>query len=90
MANTDTSVFVETGALSGWSSRMSLLNEQSIESLNSFMRDVESLSEPWAGNSAESFMGFGTELLNNALSCHESMKQVDKFLLTVIETMEKE
>ncbi len=90
MANIDTSVFVDTTALTGWSAQMSSLNEESIESLNSFMKNVNSLSNPWAGNSAESFMNFGADLLNKALSCHENMRQVDKFLITVIETMEKE
>lgn len=90
MANIDTSVYVDTSALTKWNTDLSSINDLAKTDLESFKKNVESLKDSWAGSSATSFLNSNEEFLQKAFSYHESMTDINSFLITVVETMEKE
>ncbi len=89
-SNSQTSVYVETDALAGWSSEMTTINESAISVLESFETKLQELDNYWMGNSATGFKNATTELMTTAKNCHTSMKNVSSFLNEVIITMENE
>lgn len=86
---TDASVYVDTSALEVWSSQMASINSQAVDVLNLFRSTVESLNDSWAGNSATGFLNSTGTLMNDAINSHNEMANVEKFLITVVETVDK-
>lgn len=85
-----TSVYVDTDALSGWSSELNSINETAISVLDSFVTTLKELDNYWIGNSADGFKEATDALLTKAKSCHSNMKNVSAFLVDVATTMENE
>lgn len=86
---TDASVYVDTSALEGWSSQMANINSQAVDILNSFRSSVESIGDSWVGDSATGFLNTNENLMNNAVKYHNEMANVEKFLITVVNTVDK-
>lgn len=86
---TDASVYVDTSALEGWSSQMANINSQAVDILNSFRSSVESIGDLWVGDSATGFLNANENLMNNAVKYHNEMANVEKFLITVVNTVDK-
>ena len=86
---TDASVYVDTSALEGWSSQMANINSQAVDILNSFLSSVESIGDSWVGDSATGFLNANENLMNNAVKYHNEMANVEKFLITVVNTVDK-
>ncbi|HIS17662.1 MAG TPA: WXG100 family type VII secretion target [Candidatus Coprovivens excrementavium] len=86
---TDASVYVDTSALEGWSSQMANINSQAVDILNSFRTSVESIGDSWVGDSATGFLNANENLMNNAVKYHNEMANVEKFLITVVNTVDK-
>ncbi len=86
----DPAVYVETEALTGWSSKMAELNTASEDILTEFVSSVEQLKEDWQGNSATGFETAMNNCLKSAKNRHNAMGQVEAFLLTVVETMQNQ
>lgn len=86
---TDASVYVDTSALEGWSSQMANINSQAVDILNSFRSSVESIGDSWVGDSATGFLNANENLMNNAVKYHNEMANVEKFLITVVNTVDK-
>ena len=86
---TDASVYVDTSALEGWSSQMANINSQAVDILNSFRSSVESIGDSWIGDSATGFLNANENLMNNAVKYHNEMANVEKFLITVVNTVDK-
>lgn len=87
---TDTAVYVETEALAGWSTKMSEINSSAETILEQFSTSVTQLKEDWQGNSANGFETAMNNCLNSAKNKHNDMGQVEKFLIRVIDTMQKQ
>lgn len=87
---TDTAVYVETEALTGWSTKMSEINTAAGEILQQFSTSVTQLKDDWQGNSANGFETAMNNCLNSAKNKHIEMGQVETFLLKVIDTMQKQ
>lgn len=86
---TDASVYVDTSALEEWSSQMANINSQAVDILNSFRSSVESIGDSWVGDSATGFLNANENLMNNAVKYHNEMANVEKFLITVVNTVDK-
>ncbi len=86
---TDASVYVDTSSLEGWSSQMANINSQAVDILNSFRSSVESIGDSWVGDSATGFLNANENLMNNAVKYHNEMANVEKFLITVVNTVDK-
>lgn len=90
MTKIDTTVYVDSDALTKWSTDLTSINNLALDDLEKFKTNVESLKDSWAGSSASSFLNSNEEFIKSALSYHENMKDINSFLITVIETMELE
>lgn len=88
--NMDVSVYVETTALVGWSSKMEEINSSAVEVLNKFKSTVGDLNDSWAGNSASGFLNASDTLINKAIAYHDEMANVEQFLIKVVNTMEEQ
>ncbi len=86
----DTSVYIESSALEEWSTELTSVNGELMNNLKAFMETAKSLEKSWAGVSASSFLLQNASFIKKAEECHEKMSDVNSFLLTVVETMEKE
>ena len=86
--NVDVSVYVETTALVGWSSKMEEINSSAVEVLNKFKTTVGDLNDSWAGNSASGFLTASEALINKTIAYHDEMANVEQFLIKVVNTME--
>jgi uncharacterized protein YukE len=86
----DTSVYVDFSALNEWRNQMDNINSSAMDTLDSFMSTVEDLKDSWAGNSAESFLTSATGVINKAKGYHTEMGNTENFLITVIDTMDKQ
>ena len=87
---TDTSVYVDFSALSDWRSQMDKINSSALDTLDSFITTMGDLKDSWCGNSADSFLTSSEGLINKAKSYHNEMKNTENFLITVINTMDKQ
>lgn len=87
---TDTSVYVDFSALTGWKTQMEKINNSAVDTLDSFVNTVEDLKSSWCGNSADSFLNASSSLINKAKSYHNEMKNTENFLIKVINTMDKQ
>jgi uncharacterized protein YukE len=87
---TDTSVYIETEALSGWSSKMAEINTSTESILDQFATAVTQLKDDWQGNSANGFETAMNNCLKSAKNKHGEMGQVENFLIKVIDTMQKQ
>ena len=88
--NSQTSVYVETDVLYGWSAEMNSINESAISVLESFVTTLEELDNYWLGESATGFKNATNSLMTTAKSYHNNMKNVSAFLNDVVITMESE
>lgn len=87
---TDTSVYVETEALTGWSTKMSEISSAAEEILDQFSKAVADLKDDWQGNSANGFEIATNSCLSAAKNKHNDMGQVESFLLKVVDTMQNQ
>ncbi len=83
-------VYVETSALEGWGIKMSSINSNAVTGLNSFISTVGDLENSWVGNSATAFLTNTDKLVNDSLKQHDEMKNIEKFLNVVVETMKNQ
>lgn len=90
MSSFDTSVFVDTDALTIWGNEFKNINNASIENIENFELKVKELGLDFRGNSAESFCSVVSESMIQAKEYHEKMNDISSFLQLVIETMEKQ
>ena len=88
--NSQTSVYVETDALYGWSTEMNSINESAISVIESFVTTLKELDNYWLGESATGFRTATDALMTTAKSYHNNMKNVSVFLNDVVATMENE
>lgn len=86
----DSSVYVDTLALTNWSSQMASINEAAVSDLETFIKQVKELDNSWAGNSATGFLNNTSKFINDAINSHNTMGDVENFLITVINTMESQ
>ena len=87
---TDTSVYVDFSALLDWNSKMDEINTSALNTLDSFLKDVEMLKDSWSGNSANGFLRASNNLIRQAKNYHNDMRNVESFLIKVINTMDKQ
>lgn len=87
MNTSQTSVYVDTDALQKWNAQMSKINEEAITTLGNYLTTVNQLENYMLGNVASGFINDTNEIMKKSKNCHEQMKDVEKFLLTVVNTM---
>ena len=83
-------VYVNTSELIAWGGKMRSINEQAVNTLNSFMNSVNGLEESLEGDSFTSFSDNIDIFIKSAIATHQMMSDVESFLYNVVETMEKQ
>lgn len=83
-------VYIEPEALESWKVKMSEINESCIEHINSFKNTIDSMSDCWDGSSSEAYIENVDVFMENVLTSHDKMKNVDNFLEVVVQTMESQ
>lgn len=86
-SNTGSDVYVKLDALTGWSSQINQINEESIAILNSLISTVGSLNDSWVGNIANGFIEDSSAFIESIQKSHNDMKDVAVFLIDVVNTM---
>ena len=87
MNNSQTSAYIEVEALQRWSSQMSKINTDATDILNLYLTTVKDLENYMLGNVSTGFINDTSNLVTKAKNCHTQMKNVESFLIEVINTM---
>lgn len=87
MNNSQTSAYIEVGALQQWSSQMAKINTEATDTLNSYLTTVKELENYMLGNVATGFINDTSNLITRSKNCHTQMQNVENFLIEVINTM---
>lgn len=82
-----TQVYVELEALRTWKEKMSSLGDTTEQALTKYENDIKRLDECWVGNAAEGFKRVNNDLVTFARNYHNSMKDTEELLTTVINTV---
>ena len=84
---TNTQVYVEVDALQTWQTQMQTLGDATEQALTNYENDIKKLDECWVGNAAEGFKKANDTLLTFARNYHNSMKETEQLLTTVVNTV---
>lgn len=82
-----TQVYVELEALRTWKEKMSSLGDTTEQALTKYENDIKRLDECWVGNAAEGFKRVNNDLVTFARNYHNSMKDTEELLTTVVNTV---
>lgn len=82
-----TQVYVELEALRTWKEKMSSLGDTTEQALTKYENDIKKLDECWVGNAAEGFKRVNNDLVTFARNYHNSMKDTEELLTTVVNTV---
>ena len=82
-----TQVYVELEALRTWKEKMSSLGDSTEQALTKYENDIKKLDECWVGNAAEGFKRVNNDLVTFARNYHNSMKDTEELLTTVVNTV---
>ncbi len=80
-------VYVDLDALRTWKEQMESLGNTTDEALVSYENNIKKLDECWVGNAAEGFKRVNNDLVKIAKNYHNTMKNTEEFLITVINTV---
>lgn len=83
----NTQVYVELEALRTWKEKMSSLGDSTEQALTKYENDIKKLDECWIGNAAEGFKRVNNDLVTFARNYHNSMKDTEELLTTVVNTV---
>ena len=87
MAN---AVYVETEAMASWQTEMEKINKNCIDNIDVIINSMNSLNASFQGEFAdkyeESFGNYTVKVKNS----HESMRDIESFLDTIVEVMKNQ
>lgn len=90
MSTFESSAYINSEALMSWKSSMESINSNCLDNLDSFKSDATKLTGSWTGESASSFERQVNACMQVAANMHESMKNIDSFLETVVITSQNQ
>lgn len=88
--NFDSSVYVDTSALSSWQSAINDVNSSCIDNIEQFSNLLNELDDYWQGTSADSFKSSLSSYLKSMEAVHNDLSNISNFLQVVVYTMESE
>lgn len=83
----NTQVYVDLDALKTWKDKMQTLGDTTEQVLAKYESDIKKLDECWVGNAAEGFKRINNDLVTFARNYHNSMKDTEELLTTVVNTV---
>ncbi len=87
MGNQQTSAYIEIDTLRQWSSQISRMNQEAMDTLDSYQKTVKDLENYMLGNVSTGFINDESNLVTKSMNYHTKMQDVEKFLIEVINTM---
>lgn len=87
MSGSQTSAYIDGDILQQWSSQISKMNKDAIDTLNSYLKTVKDLENYMLGNVSTGFINDESNLVKSSINYHRQMQDVEKFLLEVVYTM---
>lgn len=82
-----TQVYVDLDALRTWKEKMQSLGDTTDKALTKYENDIKKLDDCWIGNAAEGFKRVNNDLVTFARNYHNSMKDTEELLTTVVNTV---
>lgn len=82
-----TQVYVDLDALRTWKEKMQSLGDTTDKALTKYENDIKKLDDCWVGNAAEGFKRVNNDLVTFARNYHNSMKDTEELLTTVVNTV---
>ena len=80
-------VYVDTEAMASWKQEMEKINKDCIDNLDSIIKSMDSLNSSFQGDYAEKYeQSFGQDA-KKVRSSHESMRDIENFLDTIVNVM---
>lgn len=89
MATDVTQKLIVPSTLEGWKLKMVELNTKAIQTINSFDKEVGNLDAVIRGKFSESYIKSVNEKMTDAKQKHESMKNMETMLQTIVDSMER-
>lgn len=86
MNNSNTKIYVDTDVLLSWKEQMKAINDESIKTINEINTKMKDIDSCIAGNIAEGIKYDIGRLTKNCLTSHETMKDLEKMIETIVET----
>ena len=83
-------VYVETDAMASWKTEMEKINKNCIDNIDAIVSSMNGLNASFQGDYASKYEEAFGQYANKVKSSHESMRDIEKFLDTVVEVMKNQ
>lgn len=83
-------VYVETEAMASWKTEMEKINKDCIDNIDKIVQSMNSLNASFQGDFADKYEEAFGNYSKKVKSSHESMRDIEKFLDTIVEVMMKQ
>lgn len=83
-------VYVDTEAMSSWKTDMEKINKDCIENIENIVKSMNGLNAVFQGDYADKFEQVFGQYSNKVKNSHESMRDIEKFLDTIVEVMKNQ
>lgn len=83
-------VYVDTEAMASWKTEMEKINKDCIENIENIVKSMNGLNAVFQGDYADKFEQVFGQYSNKVKNSHESMRDIEKFLDTIVEVMKNQ
>ena len=83
-------VYVETEAMASWKTEMEKINKNCIDNIDSIVSSMNSLSSSFQGAFADKYDISFENYTKKVKAGHESMRDIESFLDTIVEVMKNQ
>ena len=83
-------VYVDPAAMSDWKTQMDKINQDCISSIEEINTAISKLNDSFQGDYATKYEESFGEFTNKVKSSHESLRNVETFLDTIVTVMENQ
>ena len=82
--------YVETEAMASWKIEMDKINKNCIDNIDVIVKSMNGLNASFQGDYADKYEEAFGQYSNKVKSSHESMRDVENFLDTIVEVMKNQ
>lgn len=82
--------YVDASVMTEWKTNMDTINVNCLESIEGIENCLNNLTDSFRGDYASEYAESYKSFLKNVKSSHENLKDVEKFLDTVVEVMQNQ
>ncbi len=82
--------YVETEAMASWKTEMEKINKDCIENIDNIVKSMNNLNASFQGDYADKYEQAFGQYSNKVKNSHESMRDIENFLDTIVEVMKNQ